>query len=252
MASTTDPLRVIKIGHFDDLVLSVSSKTIKARGLDGETFVWAHHRDIRRPFLLNQDDNICKDVVCISQTAVDNLAAASTDIINFIYLSRGHIPKVGLSRKWISVLTLRQADFVTLYLVGDPDGLSGSLMSDYLHPYFSSGDCMRPMHVDDFITIHRGTYTATFAVLDIGPLHYGIITPDTYLSLIPPLGKSILVEDVETNNPLHCAQELLTKIDYINSKDYASSIAQFVRCLQRLVYLLEPPPVYESCCGVEP
>ena len=101
------------------------------------------------------------------------------------------------------------------------------------------------MHFNDFIKINSGSCIATFRVLDIGPLDYGLISPDTHISLAP----SAVTADCETNNVLDFAREIQKKVDYMNTWDYGSSLAELSDDVQKLVGLLEvPPPLYDLVC----
>ena len=92
---SNEPRRTEIHPTMDDLTLSVSSETLKARCLDTETFVWAYNGNYGRPFFLTENNDIHDGIVCISQIAANNL---SLDVGSPIYLHhQGDIPVVNLA-----------------------------------------------------------------------------------------------------------------------------------------------------------
>lgn len=124
----------------------------------------------------------------------------------------------------------------------DTKSLAGSLLSDFIYPYFSGRVC--PVHIDDHFTIHTVAEDATFCVLGIGPWEYGIVTPETHIML----AKSVENEDVPapSEDALECAKQLRRELDYLSTKDYGRRIVDFAGYTQRLTYLLEAPPLYKA------
>ncbi|KAB8212706.1 hypothetical protein BDV33DRAFT_210991 [Aspergillus novoparasiticus] len=211
-------------GTVDDSALLVSGKTLRSLGLVVTSFVWLHHHSKKRPFALKQDENVGYGTIRISRTARDNLGAAIGDIVS---LSGKNPTKV---------------DSITLYPTGDTKELAGHLISEYIYPYFSHS--VRPVHLDDFITIRSGPSEVTFCIIDIDLWEYGLVTGDTQIMLVNCAHNE--VDYGRLQDPLECARELQRDIDYINSKDHGSCVAKVSRSIQRLVDLLEAPPVYEE------
>jgi hypothetical protein len=113
------------------------------------------------------------------------------------------------------------------------------LLSEYIHPYLR--DRIHPVHIDDFIDIGP----ASFCVVETAQQKFGLITPATQVTVAKRFGllspNYKLVDDA-----LECTLELQRNVDYISPTWCAESLADFARGLQRLVDLLQAPPLYEK------
>jgi hypothetical protein len=100
------------------------------------------------------------------------------------------------------------------------------------------------VHACDTITIDNGTCYGTFHVLDVTPYEYGLVTPETKITLAQ------CVEDERSDyrkiqDPLECALELQKNVDYVSSGWCGETVAEFGTGLQRLIDLLQAPPLYK-------
>lgn len=137
-------------------------------------------------------------------------------------------------------LVNRQADFILLYPVGDyAKNLAGFLLSDFIYPYFRVRVC--PVHVDDHFTIHTVT-GMLLCVLDIGPWEYGLVTSETHIMLAKSMENEVV--PAPSDDALECAQQLQREVDYRSTRDYGRRIVDFAVYTQKLVDLLEAPPLY--------
>lgn len=96
--------------------------------------------------------------------------------------------------------------------------------------------------MDDLFTIHAALRYADLCILEIGPCKYGLVTPETHIML----SKSVENADVPapSDDPLKCARQLQKEVDYLSTRDYGRHIVDFAGYTQRLVHLLEAPPLY--------
>lgn len=130
---------------------------------------------------------------------------------------------------------------VALYPLADTASSEGQLISDYIHPYFSN--VIHPICMDDFVNIAPGI--REFCVVGMEPKDFRIITPETQITLARRLSGRPL-DYGSINNVMDCAVELQRDVNYINPKWCAESLAEFTKGLQRLMELLQNPPLYEK------
>ena len=101
---------------------------------------------------------------------------------------------------------------------------------------------MRLIHTDDFNDIQSGHCTATFSVFDISPMGYGVITENTHITVKHSESSNA---DCEPNDTLQLAQSVQKRPDYIHLKNHGRSLVELSATVQKLVHLLEAPPLYE-------
>jgi hypothetical protein len=99
------------------------------------------------------------------------------------------------------------------------------------------------VHIDDFIDISPAP--AAFTVVDITPTAYGLVTPETEITIAARVGEKG-PDYGSIDNPLECAMVLCKSLDYLSPRWCAESLAEFSEGLRRLVNLLEAPPPYSD------
>jgi uncharacterized protein YlzI (FlbEa/FlbD family) len=130
---------------------------------------------------------------------------------------------------------------IVLYPLLDGGESEGSLICDYVYPYFSNST--HPVNCDDFISISSGMRWQKFAVLEASPCESGVVTPETHITLVRG---SAHVPYERINDALECALELQRNIDFLSPKWCAESLANFAGGFRRLVDLLQQPPLYKA------
>jgi hypothetical protein len=138
---------------------------------------------------------------------------------------------------------LVQIDSMVLYPVPATRALAGCLVSDYIYPHFIKG--IRPVHACDIITIGHGGCRGTFHILNTTPSEYGLVTPGTKITLAQRVGEEGSGYGA-IMDPLECALELQRNVDYISPEWCGETVAELSKGLQKLVHLLQAPPLYKG------
>ncbi|KAL2866177.1 uncharacterized protein BJX67DRAFT_382267 [Aspergillus lucknowensis] len=212
----------IKDYDIDDMAVRISTRTARKLGLLQAQFVWVHYNKTRRPFFLRLGEGVEDNTVYMSFTAQSNLSAQAG----------GHV--------YLRSATLPTVDSITLYPLAGTATLEGNLVSDYVGPYFSRG--IHPVHLNDFIAIGSDL---RFCVVAMERNEFGLVTPETQITLVRGFGQD--APDYNSiGDAVECALELRRNIDYITPAWCAESLAEFARGFQRLVDLLQAPPLYEK------
>ena len=132
-----------------------------------------------------------------------------------------------------------------MYPVGSTQLLAGRLISDYIQPNFGSSDSQWPLHVDDTLVLYSSDLSvATFEVMDILPHDYGMVTPETIISITN--FEEHRTDCVTMDDPFSCAREIQKSIDFFDHSDSTNSLAALASGVKRLIELLQPPPAYSE------
>ncbi|KAB8231241.1 uncharacterized protein BDW43DRAFT_313315 [Aspergillus alliaceus] len=138
-----------------------------------------------------------------------------------------------------------KAKHITLYPVGSTQSLAGRLTSDYMQPNFGSSDSQWPLHVDDTLVLYSSDLSAaTFEVMDIVPHDYGMVTPETIVSITN--FEEHRTDYLAMDDSLSCAREIQKSIDFFDNTDSTNSLAALASGVKRLIELLQPPPAYSE------
>lgn len=105
-----------------------------------------------------------------------------------------------------------KAKQIILYPVGSTKSLLDRLISDYMQPNFGSLDSEWSLHVDDTLILYSSNRSAArFEVIDIVPYDYGMVTPETIVSITN--FEECRTDYVTLDDPLNCAREIQKSID---------------------------------------
>ncbi|KAL4993995.1 hypothetical protein BDV10DRAFT_189456 [Aspergillus recurvatus] len=213
----------IKEGGIDDTAVRISTQTARKLGLLQAEYVWVQYNKKKRPYALRHCEATEKDTLYMSITAQGNLSVQPG---NKVFLERAVLPNI---------------TSINLYPLSDDIAtFEGQLISEHVYPYFSSS--IHPIGMDDFLDTSTGL--GKFCVVNMKPNDVGLITPETDITLVRFGGH---IPDYDSiDDVVECALELRRNVDYINTKWCAESLAGYAKGVQRLVDLLQSPPLYEE------
>ncbi|PYH40590.1 uncharacterized protein BP01DRAFT_361095 [Aspergillus saccharolyticus JOP 1030-1] len=211
----------------NDDEIRISPRTFRKAKLELYEYIWLRCRKVKRPFMPVIDTSIPYKCVKISLAAQQHLSVDAT-------------AKVRFSQKPVS-----RAEMIFLCPCGPDQNSDGNILHDFINPFFRCGG--RIAYTDQYMTIRSQGRTMNFTVLAIRPLEYGLVTSATHIILTKvnlPIHNSGAEE-----SPAEYARQLQKDLDYVQSTNYAASIAMLSSKLQKLVNLLEwldLPPMYEQ------